>query len=105
MPSEFEEPFGMVAAEALACGIPVIATKAGGLPEIVTEECGILIENDDHVTENLVPAMKKLLRNKVLLQQMKTAARKRALKFTSSAMFAEFRKLLHEACNLENSVL
>lgn len=105
MPSEFEEPFGMVAVEALACGVPIIATKAGGLPEIITEECGILIDNDDHVTENLIPVMKMLLKEEKLLHEMKIFARKRAQKFTSSVMFTEFCKLLHNACNRDDSVL
>ena len=37
VPSEFEEPFGMVAIEAMAAGAPVLATRKGGLPEIVHE--------------------------------------------------------------------
>ncbi len=37
VPSEFEEPFGMVAIEAMSAGAPVLATRKGGLPEIVQE--------------------------------------------------------------------
>jgi len=36
VPSIFEEPFGMVAIEALACGTPVIALDSGALPELIT---------------------------------------------------------------------
>jgi glycogen synthase len=35
VPSTWEEPFGLVAIEAMAAGLPVIATRSGGLPEIV----------------------------------------------------------------------
>ena len=38
------EPFGLVALEALACGVPVIASAVGGLKEIVVEgKCGLLV--------------------------------------------------------------
>lgn len=37
VPSEFEEPFGMVAIEAMAAGAPVLAARKGGLPEIVSD--------------------------------------------------------------------
>lgn len=46
VPSEFEEPFGMVAIEAMAAGAPVLATRKGGLPEIVRDGVtGFLLED------------------------------------------------------------
>jgi len=37
MPSIFDEPFGMVAIEALACGTPVIGLNSGAIPEIIED--------------------------------------------------------------------
>ncbi len=46
VPSEFEEPFGMVAIEAMAAGAPVLATRKGGLPEIIHEAAtGFLLDD------------------------------------------------------------
>jgi len=41
------EPFGLVAVEALACGSPVVATNQGGLPDIINDKVGSLVDVDD----------------------------------------------------------
>ena len=47
MPVHWDEPFGLVALEALAAGTPVVAYARGGLPEIIDEESGVLAAPDD----------------------------------------------------------
>ena len=49
------EPFGLVAVEALACGTPVVATNAGGLPDFINEEVGALVPVGD--SESLAAAI------------------------------------------------
>ena len=44
IPSVWEEPFGLVAAEAMSNGICIIASAIGGIPEIVKDN-GILIQD------------------------------------------------------------
>lgn len=44
---EWDEPYGLVAAESLACGTPVVGFRRGGLPEFVVDECGALVAPGD----------------------------------------------------------
>lgn len=44
--SQWDEPYGLVAAEAMSCGTPVAAFRRGGLVEIVTETSGALASED-----------------------------------------------------------
>lgn len=46
----WEEPFGLVVAEALACGTPVAAFRRGAMPDILDETCGRLAEPDDAIS-------------------------------------------------------
>ena len=62
VPSLWQEPFGLVVLEAMARGLPVIASKIGGLVEIVTHEVnGLLVEPGDE--RELALAMRELLNN------------------------------------------
>ncbi|QSQ12546.1 glycosyltransferase family 4 protein [Myxococcus landrumensis] len=50
MPSEWVEPFGRVSIEAQACGVPVLASRIGGLPETLLEgRTGLLLPPGDVV--------------------------------------------------------
>ena len=76
------EGFGLPAAEAMSCGTPVIATRAGALPEIVGDDAaGILVPPAD--PRALAAAIKRLLADKPLRQKMGQAARKRVEDFFS----------------------
>lgn len=43
----WEEPYGLVVAEALACGTPVAAYRRGGIPGLLGKDCGVLAEPDN----------------------------------------------------------
>jgi len=62
------ESFGRVLVEAFARGRPVVATRVGGIPEIVDPECGILVEAGDSV--GLAKSLLALLTEQTRARQM-----------------------------------
>jgi spore coat protein SA len=68
-PSIWQEPFGNVNIEAMACGLPVVASRVGGIPEIASDGGVILVEPNS--AADLACALKKVLMDKEL--RLKTA--------------------------------
>ncbi len=67
------ETFGLVAAEAQACGLPVVAASVGGLPYAVADgETGLLVEG--HEPDGFAVALTKILEDPSLAAQMSTDA-------------------------------
>ncbi len=75
MPSRREE-WGVAAAEASACGLPVVATTVGGIPEIVVDgETGLLVPPEDPAA--LARALERLIADPGLRSRLGTAGRRR----------------------------
>jgi glycosyltransferase involved in cell wall biosynthesis len=69
VPSIFEEPFGRVNIEAMAAGKPVIASRVGGIPEVVEDHVnGLLVPKGD--ADALAKAMIKLIENAALRRRL-----------------------------------
>ncbi len=78
VPSIWMEPFGIVALEAMASGVPVIASQIGGLQNIVIDgKTGFLFEPGN--VKELMDKMENLLDNQSLRETMGDNGRKRAL--------------------------
>ncbi len=73
-----QESFGLVALEAMSCGVPVIGCRAGGLPELVVHgETGFLLDVGD--VEGMAAAALEILGAEPMRQRMAKAARECAV--------------------------
>jgi glycosyltransferase involved in cell wall biosynthesis len=80
---------------ALAAGVPAVATRVGGIPEIVDEECGVLVPPAD--PEELAAAIRTLAEDASRREALGAAARRRfAARFEGSAWARRLRALYDE---------
>jgi len=90
------EGFGNVVIEAMACGVPVVATSSPGTREIVRDGVdGLLV--DVHEPTALAAALEALLTDDTLRRRMSDEARRRALAFDVPAIAAAYGHMFAEA--------
>ncbi|MCG3182110.1 MAG: N-acetyl-alpha-D-glucosaminyl L-malate synthase [Planctomycetes bacterium] len=76
LPSDYES-FGLSALEAMACGVPVVASNTGGLPEVVEDGVSGFLHTPGNV-DAMAASIRKLLSDDELAKKMGAAARERA---------------------------
>jgi glycosyltransferase involved in cell wall biosynthesis len=90
------EGFCGVAVEAMALGVPIVATAVGGIPEVVPQEAGVLTPDDD--AEAMAAAVRHLLESPAERDRLGAAARVAAERFdtaeTARATLAAYREVL-----------
>lgn len=94
LPSVRREAFGLALLEAMALGKPVLASRLGGIPEVVEHgQCGILVEPGNY--EMLAQAMINLYNQPEWLKQMGLNGRNRVAKcFSLETMVRKFCSIL-----------
>ena len=98
MPDGDTEGFGMVFLEASACGLPVIAGRAGGAVEAVRDgDTGLLV--DGYNVNEIVGSIVKLLKDDKLAQQMAAAGRKFAASQSWQSKALQLKQLLVDMSN------
>jgi len=91
VPSEWQEPFGIVATEGAACGCAVIGTQGGGLPDAIGRG-GLLVPNRD--VDALSAAIRQLLDDPVQLAGLAALAVEDARRFELQTYVDQVERLL-----------
>lgn len=96
-PSQWEEPWGRIASEAHCSGIPVIASRRGGLPEAVGDG-GILLDHDAPA-EAWADAVRQLWADQALYERLSQAALRYAARreLDPEWQYLEFLRILQAA--------
>ncbi|MGW7041789.1 glycogen synthase [Streptomyces avermitilis] len=75
------EPLGIVNLEAMACGTAVVASRVGGIPEVVDDgRTGVLVPVDDDFEASLAHALDSVLGDPEAARRMGEAGRERAVR-------------------------
>jgi glycosyltransferase involved in cell wall biosynthesis len=91
------ETFGISIVEAMACGIPVVGTRVGGMLDTIVDEVGRAVPAEDPAL--LAEAICEILDNRALGQQMGARGRERAVRhFTWSARAGRMLDVYRRVC-------
>ncbi len=96
VPSRWNEPFGLTALEAIACGAPLIVSPRGGLPEVAGDAA--VYANPDR-PEEIAAAIVALAGNPARREALSEAGRERARQFDTPVAAARLAALRREALN------
>lgn len=94
VPSMWEEPFGLTVLEAMAAGVPLIATRCGGIPE-VCEGVSILIEREN-VCQNIVNAIRTIYNDPERARIMAQNAARKSRDFDKTPFAEKYFNTIHQ---------
>lgn len=89
VPSVWEEPFGLVVAEAMACGKVVIATQNGAIPELIEDGRSGFLVSASNAPEEIASLVSRLSNEPERMKQVGRNAAQRVFKYFSFERMAE----------------
>lgn len=90
VPSRWQEPFGVVALEGIACGCAVIGSNGGGLPDAIGP-CGITFENND--SSAMARAIEELVTNPDRIGALQKPRQEHLQRHSSKVIASDYLKL------------
>lgn len=93
VPSRYDEPFGVVALEGIACGCVVVGSRGGGLPEAIGP-CGLTFENGN--VHELAAQLKRLMNEPATCANLLRPAAEHLVKFQFDAVAAAYLRVMRK---------
>ena len=95
VPSVWQEPFGVVALEAMACGCVPLVSRSGGLPD-AAGAAGVVFELGD--SQALAQAIEELLDDPALLNRLRASSAIHLQRHTRDRVARDYLQVLADAC-------
>jgi glycosyltransferase involved in cell wall biosynthesis len=101
MPSLLPEPLGMVAVEAMTQGAPMIASRPGGIVDLIGSDAGLLVPQGD--ADALAAAMSALISDPQLRARLARVGRERAASYQREAVLPRYEAMLEQLLTVRSS--
>lgn len=94
--SSCNEACGLVGIECMAAGLPVICTRRGGIPEYVSQECCVSVDDGDNFENEIKEALELLVNNENMRAQLGISAKHRSASYTRQNYYKSFCDLVEQ---------
>lgn len=96
IPSIWDDPAPLTAIEGMVSGLPIVATKSGGMIEYINEDCSIIIDKDEKIKEELNSAILELYNSEDKRKMLGKNGLNRSKQFSVQNYYSDFVNILNE---------
>lgn len=96
LPSIWNDPAPLTVVESLTCGIPIITTDSGGIPEYAIQNSAIIIKRSENIVNDLANEIKLLLNDEKRLDKMKKNCLLVSKELTLNNYYKNFKNIMEE---------